>query len=117
MDENMIGDFRVVPENSAKDISEIISESGVEVIAMLSPWVDVGGVGKIAINRLRDYTQAYELASLDRPGKFYDFTRYRPTVHVDSGKQVLKVPNTRMFFGSIGEKSYLLVYIKSIFCS
>ena len=112
MDENMIGDFRVVPENSAKDISEIISESGVEVIAMLSPWVDVGGVGKIAINRLRDYTQAYELASLDRPGKFYDFTRYRPTVHVDSGKQVLKVPNTRMFFGSIGEKSYLLVYIK-----
>mgnify|MGYP001175943785 CR=1 FL=1 len=52
---------------------------------MLSPWVDVGGVGKIAINRLRDYTQAYELASLDRPGKFYDFTRYRPTVHVDSG--------------------------------
>ena len=112
MDENMIGDFKILAPNSAKDISEIISESGVEVIAMLSPWVDVGGVGKITLNRLRDYTQAYELASLDRPGKFYDFTRYRPTVHVNSGKQVLKVPNTRMFFGSIEGKNYLLVYIK-----
>ena len=112
MDDKMIGDFRVIPENSAKDIAEIISENGVEVIAMLSPWVDVGGVGKIAINRLRDYTKAYELASLDRPGKFYDFTRYRPTVRVNSGKQVLKVPNTRMFFGSIEGKNYLLVYIK-----
>jgi hypothetical protein len=100
----MIGDFQL-----NKTINEAIS---VEVIAMLSPWVDVGGVGKIVINRLRDYVNAFEIASLDRPGKFYDFTRYRPTVHVNSGKQVLKVPNTRVFYGSKGEKHYLLVYIK-----
>ena len=112
MDENMIGDFKILAPNSAKDISEIISESGVEVIAMLSPWVDVGGVGKITLNRLRDHMSASELLSLNRPGKFYDFTRYRPTVHINSGKQVLKVPNTRIFYGSIGEKFYLLVYIK-----
>ena len=102
--DRMIGDFQL-----NNTIHEAIS---VEVIAMLSPWVDVGGVGKIVINRLRDYLNASEIASLGRPGKFYDFTRYRPTVHVNSGKQVLKVPNTRVFYGSKGGKYYLFVYIK-----
>jgi hypothetical protein len=63
-------------------------------IAMLRPWVDVGRVGTLTLNKLEQYLGAKELGRLARPGQYYDFTRYRPRTRMVQGKRTLSIPNT-----------------------
>ena len=44
-----------------------------QVLAMLKPWIDVGSVGSLALDRLETFFGATELARLVRPGNFFDF--------------------------------------------
>jgi len=37
-----------------------------------------------------------ELGKLAKPGIFYDFTRYRPTIHLEDGIRDFSIPNTTM---------------------
>ena len=62
--------------------------------AMVRPWVDVGSVGTLTLNRLERYLGSNELGRLARPGNFFDFTRYRPTMRVVQGKREVKIPNS-----------------------
>ena len=64
------------------------------VFAMIRPWVDVGSVGTLTLHRLERYLASNELGRLVRPGVFFDFTRYRPTVRTVDGKRELSIPNT-----------------------
>lgn len=64
------------------------------VFAMVRPWVDVGSVGTLTLNRLEHYLASKELGRLVRPGVFFDFTRYRPTMRLVDGKREVKIPNT-----------------------
>ena len=63
-------------------------------LAMLRPWVDVGSVGTLSLARLERHFRAKTLGKLIRPGNFFDFTRYRPTLTVVKGRREIKVPNT-----------------------
>ena len=63
-------------------------------LAMLRPWVDVGSVGSLALTRLERHFGGKELGKLARPGTFFDFTRYRPTVVVKEARREITVPNT-----------------------
>ena len=64
------------------------------VFAMVRPWVDVGSVGTLTLNRLERYLESKELGRLARPGVYFDFTRYRPTMRVVEGKREVKIPNS-----------------------
>ena len=64
------------------------------VFAMVRPWVDVGSVGTLTLNRLERYLGSKELGRLERPGNFFDFTRYRPTIQLTQGKRGVKIPNS-----------------------
>ena len=64
------------------------------VFAMVRPWVDVGSVGTLTLNRLERYLGSKELGKLERPGNFFDFTRYRPTIRMVKGVREVKVPNS-----------------------
>ncbi len=64
------------------------------VFAMIRPWVDVGSVGTLTLNRLERYLGAKELGKLARPGTFFDFTRYRPTMRNVDGRREVKTPNS-----------------------
>ncbi len=64
------------------------------VLATLRPWIDVNNVGSLVLDELEERFNALELGRLSRPGLFYDFTRYRPTIHLDQGIRDLSVPNT-----------------------
>ena len=61
--------------------------------AMLQPWIDVGGVGTLTIAWLERYFNAKELARIARPGDFFDFTRYRPTIYYREGLREVNIPN------------------------
>ena len=41
---------------------------------------------------------ATELAVLSRPGRFYDYTRYRPIIHLEDGIRDLSVPTTHIHY-------------------
>jgi hypothetical protein len=85
-------------------------------IAMLRPWVDVGNVGNTVLGRLARLHNATEIGALDRPGMFYDFTRYRPEIRFVNGKRTVRVPNTRVLVGravaaSEASKDLILLYM------
>jgi hypothetical protein len=63
-------------------------------LAMIRPWVDVGSVGSLTLRQMERHFRAEQLGQLARPGTFFDFTRYRPTVRIVSGKREMTYPNS-----------------------
>lgn len=63
-------------------------------IAILKPWINVGNVGQIVQRRLGLMYRAERIGQLARPGKFYDFTRYRPEIRLRDDVRTVRVPNT-----------------------
>ena len=63
-------------------------------ISMLRPWIDVGKVGSMALNRLENHLGAQEIGRLSKPGNFFDFTRYRPRLKLVDGERQTITPNT-----------------------
>ena len=51
----------------------------------LRPWIDVGSVGTRSLNFLEQYLSSESLGRLEKPGNFYDFTRYSPQLRRVSG--------------------------------
>ena len=66
------------------------------VIGSLSPWVDVGRSATIALERLERDIDARDLASLATPGRYFDFTRYRPTIFPIEGRRETSIPNVHI---------------------
>ena len=64
------------------------------LIAVLRPWIDVGSVGTLALNRIESHLRAKELGRLVQPGLFYDYTRYRPRSYFNEGRREVNIPNT-----------------------
>ncbi len=76
--------------------------------AVLRPWIDVGGVGRLALQTLEDHFHAKVLAELKKPGTFFDFTRYRPTVKYIEGERVVGIPNTYISYAKREEGNDLV---------
>lgn len=70
------------------------------VLAVLRPWIDVGNVGTLSINRVERHLKSQELGRLATPGLFYDFTRYRPRSFINEGRREVTVPNTIVRYAS-----------------
>ena len=64
------------------------------VFAMIRPWVDVGSVGTLTLTRLERFLGSKELGRLHRPGEFFDFTRYRPSMRLVDDKRQVRIPNS-----------------------
>ncbi len=68
------------------------------VLSLLSPWVDAGSVGTLALSKLETHFDSHELGKLSTPGSYFDFTRYRPITHVYEGERTLTIPNSHVFY-------------------
>jgi hypothetical protein len=68
--------------------------------AMIRPWVDVGSVGTLTLNRLERFMGSKELGRLHRPGTFFDFTRYRPNMRFVDGARQVKIPNSTIRYAT-----------------
>ena len=67
---------------------------------MIRPWVDVGSVGTLTLNRLERFMGSKELGRLHRPGTFFDFTRYRPNMRLVDGARQVKIPNSTIRYAT-----------------
>ena len=72
-------------------------------LAVLKPWIDVGNVGTLILNRLESYLGATPLAEIARPGNFFDFTRYRPVLEVKENRRQVQIPNTTITYAKMQE--------------
>jgi hypothetical protein len=91
------------------EISEPIPElKDPHVVAVLRPWIDVGSVGTLSLNRVERHLKSQELGRLAQPGLFYDFTRYRPRSYFSEGRREVSIPNTIIRYASREEGSDLL---------
>lgn len=70
------------------------------VIASLTPWIDAGSVGSLSIERLERFMSADDLGGLATPGKYFDFTRYRPVVFMEDGARKMRIPNADLRWAS-----------------
>ncbi|HBL22917.1 MAG TPA: hypothetical protein DDZ40_02235 [Deltaproteobacteria bacterium] len=68
------------------------------VLATLRPWIDVNNVGSLILKELERQFTAFELGKLARPGRFYDFTRYRPAIDIEGGINEMTIPNTTVHY-------------------
>ncbi len=85
-----IGDFEInMPDPPLQDP---------HCIVILKPWINVGNVGKIVLARLGKMFASEKIGELERPSKFYDFTRYRPSIRLRGDVRRVRVPNTRVRF-------------------
>jgi hypothetical protein len=66
------------------------------VFAILRPWIDVNSVGTLVLNELEARFGAEDLARLAKPGQFFDFSRYRPTLYLEEGIRKVSIPNVTL---------------------
>jgi hypothetical protein len=78
------------------------------VFATLWPWIDVNNVGSMVLNELEAQYRAEELARLAKPGYFFDFTRYRPTLYYEGAIRRVSVPNITLRYAKREGQSDLL---------
>lgn len=78
--------------------------------AVLRPWIDVNSVGTLVLNELEAQFEGDELARFEKPGEFFDFTRYRPTMHLDEGIRRVTVPNVIVRYGKRQHEADLLFF-------
>ena len=85
---------------SAFDLNEPVPElNRPHALAIIRPWIDVSDVGSLVLSCLETYLGAKELGELARPGDFFDFTRYRPTLIRKENSSEVIVPNTTVTYG------------------
>jgi hypothetical protein len=79
-------------------------------LAIIPTWIDAGKSASLAITRMEEQTGARELARLGKPGEFFDFTRYRPSVSRKGETTGLNVTNAVITYGSgLGERDFLFL--------
>jgi hypothetical protein len=85
----------------AFDLADPVPElNAPHALAVIRPWIDVGGAGSLLLSSLEEQLGSTELARLSRPGNFFDFTRYRPTMTRQGNSIEIEVPNTVVTSGS-----------------
>ena len=63
------------------------------VLAVVRPWIDVGNVGTLTMRRLERHLESKEIGRLVKPGRYYDFTRYRPKSVLKQGIREYSIPS------------------------
>jgi hypothetical protein len=82
------------------DLGEPVPElNQPHALAIIRPWTDIGSVGSLVLSCLETYLGAKALGELARPGEFFDFTRYRPTLVRQENNTEIVVPNTTITHG------------------
>lgn len=80
------------------------------MLVALQPWIDVGSVATMALAFLGESLDAKPLGQLSRPGRYFDFTRYRPMLSREGGQRHVTVPNSRLHYARAEEHDWIFLH-------
>lgn len=81
-------------------------------IAMLRPWIDVGGVGAAALDGLERTLPPTPLGQLTTAGRYLDFTRYRPSAYFKEGVRQVDLPNSYLRYAEgPGDHDFIFMHL------
>jgi predicted ATP-grasp superfamily ATP-dependent carboligase len=80
-------------------------------LAIIPTWIDAGKSASLALSRMEEKFGKTELARLSRPGEFFDFTRYRPTISRQGETSTLNVTNAVLTYGE-GDKEHDFIFLR-----
>ena len=95
--------------NLSKDFKTPTNE--IVAISNLRPWINAGRVGTISLNKLKNLTDEKKIGSLENPGTFFDFTRYRPRFKYENEIRKLIIPNVEIHLGQHKNKDMSFIFI------
>lgn len=81
------------------------------MLVTLQPWIDVGSVGTMTLAYISEAMNAQPLGQLARPGRFFDFTRYRPILSRQEGQRVVTIPNSRMHYAEGEDHDWIFLHM------
>ncbi len=87
-------------------ISEKSSTNAPIMVVAFAGWNDAGGASTWAIRSLIEKTIAKEVLTFDSE-KYYDFSRERPTVHLDGESRLLNWPKNTISLSSDGSLLFM----------
>jgi len=74
------------------------------------PWIDAGKAASLLLSRFEKQYSANKLGELVRPGEFFDFTRYRPSISRGDRASDLNIPNISLNYALTGQSiDYILL--------
>jgi hypothetical protein len=68
-------------------------------LTIIPSWMDAGGSARLTLSHLERHFGGENLASLARPGEFFDFTRYRPTLSRKEDGSEVTLTNAVVTYG------------------
>jgi len=71
----------------------------------------MGNAGSLTMSHLESHFGAVELAKLSRPGNFFDFTRYRPTLDLKEGRREVRIPNAVISYAKM-QKGHDFLFLR-----
>ncbi len=80
------------------------------MLVALQPWVDVGSVATMTLAYIGEALNAQSMGHLARPGRFFDFTRYRPMLSRENGQRRVTLPNAHLHSASTPDGDWILLH-------
>jgi hypothetical protein len=71
-------------------------------LSIIPTWIDAGKSASLVISRMEAQAGVKELARLSKPGEFFDFTRYRPTLSRKEATTEVSITNAVLTYGKGG---------------
>jgi hypothetical protein len=79
-------------------------------VVIIPVWMDAGQSASMTMSLLDEIFETHDLARLSKPGDFFDFTRYRPTLSRQGDRRVVTLPNVSITYGSqAGSPDFVLL--------
>ncbi len=72
-------------------------------LVVIPVWMDAGLSASMTMSLLDHTFETQYMARLARPGEFFDFTRYRPTLSRRDGRREVNLPNVSITNGSMAD--------------
>ncbi|MBI21528.1 MAG: hypothetical protein CL780_04700 [Chloroflexi bacterium] len=103
----------MIVEDFTIEDADILSNETFCVLS-LHPWINVGNVAKIVVERLSKKFHSKKIGELHKPSEFYDYTRYRPKIVSNSFGRSLEIPNTKISLIRINNAQVNIVFIQML---
>jgi len=85
----------------AFEITEPVPElNEPNALVIIPSWTDAGASASLTLAFLEQTFEAQDLARLARPGEFFDFTRYRPTISRKEDASEISIANAVVTYAS-----------------